>query len=154
MHGQILLHLSASFWCLMCWQGRPATLNQHHPAAPATITDHSKEAIAAPYEYFKDHIYVTLTVNGIPGMSFLLDTGSSANILNLRTSRALGLKPESVKRQKDLGLGDGKVSVAAAKNVDLEMGSVQIANILALVDLTGLERFNGHRADGILGSRY
>lgn len=94
---------------------------------------------------------MTLAVNGTPGMVFLLDTGTSANILNLRTSQALGLKPESVKRQKDMGLGEGKVAVAAAKNVDLALGPVQIANILAVVDLTGLERFNGHRTDGILG---
>ncbi|HET9088058.1 MAG TPA: retropepsin-like aspartic protease [Acidobacteriaceae bacterium] len=153
MPALALLHLTASALLLLVWPTPDPTtiLEQSRPTAETHLVDRGQAVISAPFEYFRDHIYVTLTVNGTPGMSFLLDTGTTANVLNLRTSRALGLKPESIKREKDLGLGDGKVSVAAAKNVDLEMGSVQVANILALVDLTGLERFNGHRTDGILG---
>lgn len=157
MPALALLHLSASALLLLASPAPiPTTttttaLAQSQSVPSAHFSERGEVAIAAPFEYFRHHIYVTLTVNGASGMSFLLDTGTSANVLNLRTSQALGLKPESVTRAKDLGLGDGKVSVAAAKNVDLEMGPVQIANILALVDLTGLERFNGHRTDGILG---
>lgn len=153
MPALALLHLPAFALLLLGWPtpDPTTTLEQSRSAPTPHLVEHGHVGIAAPFEYFRDHIYVTLTVNGTPGMSFLLDTGTSTNVLNLRTSQALGLKPESVKREKDLGLGDGKVSVAAAKNVDLEMGSVQLANILALVDLTGLERFNGHRTDGILG---
>jgi hypothetical protein len=153
MPALALLHLSASALLLLGWiaPNPPTILDQSRSTPEAHLVNHGQAVIAAPFEYFRDHIYVTLTVNGTPGMSFLLDTGTTANVLNLRTSLALGLKPESVKREKDLGLGDGKVSVAAAKNVDLEMGPVQVADILALVDLSGLERFNGHRTDGILG---
>ncbi len=104
-----------------------------------------------PFEYFNQHIFVTLTVNGTPDIVFMFDTGTSANILNLRTSQRLGLKPDSVKKEKDLGLGQGKVSVAAAKDVDVKMGDVRIANVLAIVDLHGLEQVNGHPIDGILG---
>lgn len=104
-----------------------------------------------PFEYFNQHIFVTLTVNGTPGIVFLFDTGTSANILNLQTSQRLGLKPESVQKEKDLGLGSDKVSVAAAKNVDVMLGDVRVANVLAIVDLHGLEQANHHRIDGILG---
>jgi len=103
------------------------------------------------FEYFNRHIFVNLTVNGNPGFTFLFDTGTSTNILNLQTSQRLGLNPESIRKEKDLGLGDGKVATAAAKNVDVEMGNVRVANALDVVDLHGLEQVNGHRMDGILG---
>ena len=109
------------------------------------------ESVTVPFEYDKQHIFITLTVNGVPGMQFLLDTGSSANILDLQTSQNLGLKPESVVKEKDLGMGGGKVAVAAAKNLDVEMDHTQIADVLALVDLHGLAAAYGHRMDGILG---
>lgn len=104
-----------------------------------------------PFEYFNHYIFVTLTVNGTPGMQFLFDTGTSADILNLSTSKRLGLKPESIRKERDLGLGNDKVAVAAAKNVDVKMGTAHAAHILALVDLHGLELVMGHRIDGILG---
>lgn len=84
-------------------------------------------------------------------MEFLFDTGTSADILNLQTSQRLGLKPESVRKERDLGLGSDKVAVAAAKNVDVKIGNVQAAHILAIVDLHGLEVVMGHKIDGILG---
>jgi len=104
-----------------------------------------------PFQYFNGHIFVTLSVNGKPGMSFLFDTGTSASILNITTSQRLGLKPESIRKEKDLGLGGGKVATAAAKDVDVKLGNITVANTLALVDLRGLEQVNGHRMDGILG---
>lgn len=119
--------------------------------SPLQLQLQLNQPTSAPFEYSNRHIFVTLTVNGHPGMVFLFDTGTSANILNLRTSQELGLKAENVQKEKDLGLGRGKVTVAAAKNVDVEMGGVRVANVLALVDLHGLEQLNQHRIDGILG---
>ncbi len=104
-----------------------------------------------PFEYFHHYIFVTLTVNGTPGMQFLFDTGTSADILNLATSKRLGLKPESIKKERDLGLGNDKVAVAAARNVDVKMGTAHAAHVLAIVDLHGLALVMGHRIDGILG---
>jgi hypothetical protein len=109
------------------------------------------QPITVPFEYFNHHIFVSVTLNGRPDMIFLLDSGTNSNVLNLRTSEALGLKPVSVKQEKGLGLGSGKVHIAAAKDIDARIGNVQIANIMAIVDLDGLEQHFGHREDGILG---
>jgi Aspartyl protease len=124
---------------------------QSDVAPPIQLSTNLAGSVGVPFEYYNGHIFVTLTVNGRLGMSFLFDTGTSANILNITTSQRLGLKPESIRKEKDLGLGDGKVAMAAAKNVDVKMGSATVANVLALVDLRGLEQVNGHRIDGILG---
>lgn len=157
MHGHTVFHHSASVLCLLCCYMPTPNLAEGPPIPSINFPLHDSrevrelQKITVPFEYFGEHIYVTLTINGTAGMVFLVDTGTSANILNLHTSQALGLKPENVTRTKDLGLGGGKVSVAAARNLDVDMGDVQVANILALVDLSGLENFNNHRTDGILG---
>ncbi len=107
--------------------------------------------VNVPFEYFGRHIFVTLSLNGAPGMVFLLDTGSPSNILNMRTSVAMGLKSLSIQQQKGLGLGPGKVYVAAAKDIDARIGNIQVADQMAIIDLCGLEGNFGHRVDGILG---
>jgi Aspartyl protease len=107
--------------------------------------------VTVPFQYFNRHIYINLTLNGKPGMVFLLDSGTSSNILNMRTSKALGLTPVSVQQKKGLGLGSGKVYVAAAKDIDARIGGVQVANLMAVIDLKELEVHLGHPIDGILG---
>jgi hypothetical protein len=107
--------------------------------------------VTVPFEYFNRHIYISLTLNGQPGMVFMLDSGTSSNILNMRTSEALGLKPVSVKPKNGLGLGSGRVFVAAAKDIDARIGGIQVANLMAVIDLQDLALHLGHPIDGILG---
>ncbi len=131
-----------------------AVLMQSGVTSSAQMPAHAElrsGSVTVPVEFYKKHIFLTLTVNGVPGMQFLLDTGASADILDMQTAQALGLKPEGVVREKDLGLGDGRVTVAAAKDVDVELDHTQIAHTLTLVDLHGLAEAYVHRIDGILG---
>lgn len=107
--------------------------------------------VTVPFEYFNRHIYIDLTLNGRPGMVFMLDSGTNSNILNMRTSEALGLKPVSVKPKNGLGLGSGRVFVAAAKDIDARIGGIQVANLMAVIDLQDLAVHFGHPIDGILG---
>lgn len=141
MLGSLLLALSATLLPL-------STPRQH--IAPLVVPKHFAPVVV-PFEYYNRHIFVTLTLDGHPGMVFLLDSGTNKNILNLRTSEELGLKPVSVRQAKGLGLGSGKVKIAAAKDIDAKIGNIQVANIMAVVDLRGLETHFGHREDGILG---
>jgi hypothetical protein len=107
--------------------------------------------ITVPFDYFNRHIFITLVLNGTPGMVFLLDSGSTCHVLSLTTAAAMGLQPVSIQQQKGLGLGSGKVYVAAAEDIDARIGDIQIANVMAVVDLTDLAHRFGHRIDGILG---
>ncbi|MGC1782158.1 MAG: retropepsin-like aspartic protease [Acidobacteriaceae bacterium] len=141
MLGGLLLALSTTLIPL-------STPPQH--VSPLVPAKHF-QPITVPFEYFNHHIFVSVTLNGRPGMIFLLDSGTNSNVLSMRTSEALGLKPVSIKQEKGLGLGSGKVHIAAAKDIDARIGSVQVANVMAIVDLDGLEQHFGHREDGILG---
>ena len=55
--------------------------------------------ITVPFEYFRRHIYVTVSLQGKPGFIFMLDSGANRNILNLRTSKLLGMQPLGLSRK-------------------------------------------------------
>ncbi len=119
-----------------------------HPNPPF---EDENAGFSVPFQYFQHHLYVTATVNGHPGLIFLVDTGTSANILDLTVSRNLGIPVEQIKRARDLGLGGGKVSVAGAQHVNVSLGNHQIADSMAIIDLHGLATDMKHPIDGILG---
>jgi hypothetical protein len=121
------------------------------PAVPPVEMRAAQPLVSLPFVYFKQHIYVTVAVDGRPGMDFLLDSGSSQSGLNLHTAEALQIKPRSVKHLMDLGLGEGRTFVASAVPVDLLLGTLPVRQKMLVVDMSGLESFSGHRTDGILG---
>lgn len=127
----------------------PQPWSAHHFVSEAA-------GIHIPFEYVKGHIFLTVSVNGKPGYVFLLDTGTSVDVLNLNTSRELGIPMENITRARDMGLGGGKVSIAGARNLNLQvMGlkaqAVTVGDSVAIVDLSGLALVMHHRMDGILG---
>jgi hypothetical protein len=141
MIGSLLLAMSTTLI--------PQT-SQAHPVTPLIPAQHFAP-VSVPFDYHNRHIFINVTLNGTPGMVFLLDSGTNSNILGMNTAAAMGLPLVSIQQEKGLGLGSGKVHVAAAKDIDARIGEVQIANVMAVVDLQDLEQRFGHRIDGILG---
>src|SRR5665213_3784524 len=131
----ILLKLFASSLCLLAQQAVPGNPKQENAVtAPHPIISwHSAGAITIPFEYFRQHIYVTLSINGKSGFIFMLDSGANRNVLNLRTSRRLGLQPQTLNAAKDIGFGDGRIYVGPEENVDAEISSVPIAHAMAVM---------------------
>jgi Aspartyl protease len=149
--AHIRLALAILALCFLPEQILAATLRQEaNPRPERSLLDESKGVIV-PFEYYRQHIFLTVTVNGTPGMVFLLDTGTSIDILDLTTSRSLGIPLENITKAKDLGLGSGKVSVAGAHNIAVQLGALPLAETVAIIDLSGLEKSYGHRTDGIIG---
>jgi hypothetical protein len=124
--------------------------SQQQNVAPLIPAQHFAP-VTVPFDYFNRHIFVTLSVNGMPGMAFLLDSGTNCNVLSMNAAAEMGLQLVSIQQKKGLGLGSGKVNIAAAKDIDARIGNVQIANLMAVIDLADLEQRFGHRIDGILG---
>ncbi len=141
MIGSLLLAISTTLL--------PQT-SQPQQVAPLIPAQHFTP-VTVPFDYFNRHIFITLTLNGTPGMVFLMDSGTNCNVLSMATAASMGLRPVSIQQKKGLGLGAGKVNIAAAKDIDARIGNIQIANLMAVVDLTDLENRFGHRIDGILG---
>ncbi len=121
------------------------------PQCACASARHGPGEVALPFEYFRQHIFVSLSVNGRPGLVFMLDSGANRNVLNLRTARQLGIEPEGVTEQRDIGFGDRAIYVAHEKDIDVEMSFVPVAQRVAVMDLSQFEWHFGHPMDGILG---
>ncbi len=149
MAGGISLMLLASTLCLL-QQTVGALAKGNSVTPPAAISWHTAGEITLPFEYFRQHIFVPLSINGRPGFMFMLDSGANRNILNLRSARQLGIKPHMA-QEKDIGFGDGRIYVGPEESVDAEIGFVSVANAVSVMDLNGFEQHFHHNTDGILG---
>ena len=151
MRSSIILILAA----MLC------VLPQADPARPAQANSvaetgwaQSKDSIAGvtvAFEYFKQHIYVPVSVQGQPGFVFMLDSGASKNVLNLRTARQLGIHPGPMETEKSVGFGYERIYVAPEEDLDVEMGGLPAAHKLSVVDLNKFETHFSHATDGMLG---
>jgi len=120
------------------------------PATPE-ISWQTAGQLTLPFEYFKQHIFVSVSLNGKPGFVFMLDSGANQNVLNLRVARELGIHPGNVHPQRDVGFGDGSIYTASQQNVYADIDSVQVAHAMSVMDLNLFEQHFQHPTDGILG---
>lgn len=108
-------------------------------------------SLTVPFEYFKHHIFLALSLDGRPGYEFMIDTGANCNVLNLPTARALGLTPGKLEQVGRIGLGDGLIYTAAEQQVNVVLDSLPVASTMSVMDLEDFARHFDHRTDGILG---
>jgi hypothetical protein len=151
MKGRVCLMLAAML-CVMPHADPSRTL-QPKPKPPLALR-HSKgqaAGISVPFEYFRRHIYVTVSLQGKPGFIFMLDSGANRNILNLRTSKLLEMQPLNLQQEKNVGFGDAPVYVAPEERINATIGSTQVAQVMAVIDLNRFEQHFGHQTDGMLG---
>ncbi len=125
-------------------------LKKDSPAPPA-ISWHTAGEITVPFEYFRQHIYITLSLNGKPGFIFMLDSGANRNVLNLRTSRQLGIKQERLDQVKNIGFGGGRIYAGKEENVEAAIASFPVAHEMSVMDLNNFEQHFRHPTDGMLG---
>lgn len=131
----------------------PSRTFQPKPKPPVALqrSKASLAGITVPFEYFRRHIYVTVSLQGKPGFIFMLDSGANRNILNLRTSKLLGMQPLKVQQEKNIGFGDAPVYVAPEERMNAAIGPIQVAQEMAVIDLSRFEQHFGHPTDGMLG---
>ena len=86
MRGRIIVTLAA----MLCMMPHADPSRTSKPKSkPPLVLRRSKAPTAAmtvPFEYFRRHIYVTVSLQGKLGFIFMLDSGANRDILNLRTS--------------------------------------------------------------------
>lgn len=156
MIAGIFLLLAASMPGQPFQQTVPDAKTHSMPIAPAENASLNRRdaGIAVPFEYFKQHIYIKVNVDGRSGLLFMLDSGANQNILNLRTACLLGLHPENIEQERNVGPAAGRISVGRMKTVRAAINSTEIANDMTVMDLTLFERRFGHETDGMLGSPF
>ncbi len=156
MIAGIILLLAAAIPGQPFQQSPPAESAQKLPMAPTQSAPRQGTAadITVPFEYFKRHIYIRVSVDGTPGLLFMLDSGANENILNLRTARQLGMGPEKIARESNVGFATGRVSVGGVKGVRAKIDTTDVADHMTVMDLTPFEQRFGHPTDGMLGSPF
>ncbi len=149
----ISLNLLAFSLCCLSQQALPAHAAKATPPniSGGVIPAHSAGKITVPFEYFRQHIYITVSIDSKPGFIFMLDSGANRNILNLRTSRQLVIRPGKLHDVKDVGYGEGHIYVGPEENVDVEIGGFRLAESMSVIDLNQFEQHFHHPTDGMLG---
>jgi hypothetical protein len=152
MTRRIFLTLAAML-CVLPQADPSRTLQRKQNPAHTSIRFSKRPfpAVTVPFEYFKQHIYVPISLQGKPGFVFMLDSGANRDILNLRTSRQLGVQPGNMKPEQKVGFGYDLIYVAPAEQMDAELGGLRAASTMSVMDLNRFEMHFSHRTDGMLG---
>ena len=151
MRTRIILTLAAML-CAAPHADPSRTLQPKSATGIAQNTSkYSTGEVTVPFEYFKQHIYFPVSLQGKPGFTFMLDSGASKNILNLRTARQLGIHPGNLEPETSVGFGYERIYVAPEEHVRVELGALTVARNASVMDLNKFELHFSHPTDGMLG---
>jgi len=102
------------------------------------------------FEWRKGMIFVPVRVNGSKPWSFVLDTGSTRNLIDRTLAKALGLKRSGTGSLQ--GAGAGRIPIAFIHAVSIGLPGLESAGYeFSTADLAPLAASLGVRVDGILG---
>lgn len=149
----VLSLLAACFWLAPpgSQQDSSATAKATVFAGRPSIAWRMTGEIVLPFEYYRQHIYVPVSLNGKSRFTFMLDSGANRNVLNLQTANRIGLHPKDVTAAGQVGFGNGRIYTAPEEPVLTAIGSVSVAHGLSVLDLNRFEQFFHHPTDGLLG---
>jgi hypothetical protein len=151
MSARIFRQLAAFGLCILPLSALSQVPSINSAAAPPAISWHTANAITIPFEYFQQHIYISIAINGKPGFIFMLDSGANRNVLNLRTARQLGIELPTLGQSSNIGFGSARIYVGPLVNVNAEIDSIPVAHTMAVLDLNRFEQHFHHPTDGMLG---
>ena len=125
----------------------------HAPARPEqeTTTRDLPTATTVPFTLAKNLIVVEAEINGVFG-NYLVDTGAQITVLNRPHFEPDDIETVVMDHAPPAGVGGAMQDVQWAANLELNWGSIQIANLRGmLMDLTHLEKSIGVPVAGIIG---
>lgn len=131
-----------------CGCGRPAPaflLGKFPPADGGPI-------LTIPFQFLHEFIFITVNVNNRGPYTFLLDSGTAQNEINLRTARDMGLRLGWIHRVRGDGIGEGTTEETSAKGISLFFENNKLySGKVSVLDMTPVEKVLNHSEDGILG---
>jgi predicted aspartyl protease len=135
-----------------------AVLFEHGTKAPATAPAQKfrqapSPSKVIPFTIHENHIYVSVRVNGSRPLSFVLDTGATNHLLSQSKAEEVGISNKNTTELGNVGTGEGKIRIAAARNISLNIDGIELENQdVFIVPMDRLEAVAGHSIDGILGA--
>jgi hypothetical protein len=126
------------------WRGEASDL-----ASKATFAGQCKTSTFA-FDWRQGMIFVPVRLNGSRPLSFVLDTGSTRNLIDRGLAKALGLKASGTGSLQ--GAGAGRIPIAFIHDVSIALPGVESTGYeFSTADLQPLEASVGVRVDGIIG---
>jgi aspartyl protease/PDZ domain-containing protein len=119
--------------------------------APQDTTLHNR-TLVVPFEPCGNLAFVPVRVNGSDTLTFLIDSGANACVIDLR--RATELKLKRLEQVEGSGAGKGPVDtwILDNKRVTFSLPGLDLhADLVAALDLSNNLPVLGRRVDGILG---
>ena len=108
-------------------------------------------ATTVPFTLAENLIVVEAEINGVFG-NFLVDTGAQATVLNRPHFEPDDIETVAMDHAPPSGVGGVMQNVQGVVNMELNWGSIQIADLRGIVmDLTHLEKSIGTPVAGIIG---
>jgi predicted aspartyl protease len=116
------------------------------------ISDTAAQSGSVPFLYAQSLVFVKVKINNKPGLTFLLNTGANASVLNTQTANMVRL-PE-IRQDSVMGTA-GKEMVKILKAAKIQIGDAHLENVLITKrDLTKWPSPDGKALDGILGTDF
>lgn len=121
------------------------------PSAASAADPQPGGAVAVPFAFEKGQIVVEVSLGSGGPYLFLLDTGTTPSIIDLRTGAGLGI-PLGEPSDSGEGAGTGSMQVRRCVLPALALGPITATALeAAAVDLTSLSAGFGKKIDGVLG---
>lgn len=107
------------------------------------------DKVEVPLQQRDGHFFVDASINGVGGITLLLDTGASVCVLRPQAARQIGL-PEDSEKNTIVTMVSGVANAPAVTIDSLAVGEAQLNNVLANI----LEMPPGIDSDGLLGMNF
>lgn len=107
-----------------------------------------------PFQLTSNKIYLPVRINGSKPLWFAADTGASHTVIDMDTARALGLNVAVTDRAS--GAGEARPAAGKVRVHSIELPGVTYSpgTIMAIRMGPVIDRFEGRRMDGLLGSDF
>lgn len=122
------------------------------PVAPAAESDYlgkNVDSVIVPFELWRNHIYVKVTIDGKGPFDFIFDTGAGGVGINRRLLQQLSLKLLGATEARGIGGTDA----SEAYRIDsLRVGEILLSDLSAYaVDFSPIESTGWRKIDGVVG---
>lgn len=110
--------------------------------------------VITSFDLIKDHVLLSVDVNGKGPQWFVLDTGASGYVMSLEGARRLGLRLDRIREERDRGVGEGTTETSSLKGkISLRIEGKGIADAkLPVVSMDDIEQFLGRPIGGMIGA--
>ncbi|MCG5062158.1 MAG: aspartyl protease family protein [Limnoraphis sp. WC205] len=153
------MKMSRYFWLLILAIAIPPSLigwQRLSPLSPESSTIIQTRSYQIPFDYYGDHIYLPISVNGSQPRWFILDSGSPDTFISQDYAQSLRLQPKG--SIEIAGIGPKRLKATFAEGVTFDLAGVKWTDTQVVVApqefFSPLARYFGQGFSGVIGYEF